>query len=71
MTSGSTHAGSPHVLHRYPYRQSLAEREELEEQIRKLIANGWVTKSNNRFAALTIFIKRPDGRLRICVVIVA
>jgi hypothetical protein len=53
--------------HRQPYRQLLAKCEEFEEQIRKLIANGWVTESNSRFAMPIIFLKHPDGRLRMCV----
>ena len=53
--------------HRQPYRQSSLEREEYEIQIKKLIANGWVSESSSRFAAPIIFVKKPgDARLRMC-----
>jgi hypothetical protein len=52
--------------YRQPYRQSLSEREEYERQIAKLIANGWVAESNSRFAAPIIFVKKGDGKLRMC-----
>lgn len=34
-----------------PYWQSLAEQEEFERHIQKLLANGWVTELTSRFTA--------------------
>jgi hypothetical protein len=36
-------------------------------QIKKLLANGWVTDSHSRYAAPIIFVKKPDAMLRMCV----
>jgi hypothetical protein len=44
-----------------------AQREEFERQIAKLLANGWVTDSNSRYAAPIIFVDKGDGSLRMCV----
>jgi len=55
------------VPHRQPYCMTQAERAEFEVQIRKLLANGWVTNSHSRYAALIIFVKKPDATLRMCV----
>jgi transposase InsO family protein len=55
------------IPHRQPYRMTLAEREEFEVQIKKLLANGWVTDSHSRYAAPVIFVKKADGTLRMCV----
>ena len=53
--------------YRQPYRQSLAERDEMERQIRNLLDHGWITESHSRFAAPIIFVKKSDGSLRMCV----
>jgi len=55
------------IPHRQPYRMTQSEREEFEVQIKKLLANGWVTDSHSRYAAPIIFVKKPDGSLRMCV----
>jgi len=44
-----------------------SERKEFEVQIKKLLANGWATDSHSRYAALIIFVKKPDATLRMCV----
>jgi len=44
-----------------------AERDEFEVQIKKLLANGWITDSHSRYAAPVIFVKKPNGTLRMCV----
>jgi hypothetical protein len=53
--------------HRQPYRQSLAEREAYEMEIRELVENGWGTESCSRFAAPIISVKKGDGKLHMCV----
>jgi len=42
--------------HCQPYWMSDSERLEFETQIAKLLANGWVTDSHSRFAALVILV---------------
>jgi len=51
------------ILHRQPYRMTQSERKEFEVQIKKLLANGWVTDSHSRYAAPIIFVKKPDATL--------
>jgi len=55
------------VPHCQPDRMTPAEREEFEEQIKKLLANGWITDSHTRYAAPVIFVTKPNGTLRMCV----
>jgi len=44
-----------------------SERAEFEVQIRKLLANGWVTNSHSCYTAPIIFVKKPNATLRMCV----
>ena len=55
------------IAHRQPYRMTQSERKEFEVQIKKLLANGWVTDSHSRHAEPIIFEKKPDATLRMCV----
>ena len=55
------------IPHRKPYRMTQSERMEFEVQIKKLLANGWVTDSHSRYAVPIIFVKKPDATLRMCV----
>ena len=55
------------IPYRQPYRMTQAEWAEFEVQIRKLLANRWVTNSHSRYAAPIIFVKKPDTTLRMCV----
>jgi len=55
------------IPHHQPYRMTQSERKEFEVQIKKLLANGWVTYSHSRYAAPIIFVKKPDATLRMCV----
>jgi len=55
------------VPHRQLYCMTQYEREEFEVQIRKLLANGWVTNSHSHYAAPIIFVKKPDTTLQMCV----
>jgi len=55
------------IPHRQLYRMTQSERKEFEVQIKKLLANGWVTDSHSRYAAPIIFGKKPDATLRMCV----
>jgi len=55
------------IPHRQPYRMTQSEKAEFEVQIKKLLANGWVTDSHSRYAAPIIFVQKPDTTLRMCV----
>jgi len=55
------------IPHRQPYRMTQSEMKEFEVQIKKLLANRWVTDSHSRYAAPIIFVKKPDATLRMCV----
>jgi len=58
---------SAKVPHPQPYRMTQSERAEFEVQIRKLLANRWVTDSHSHYAAPINFMKKPDATLRMCV----
>ena len=47
--------------HSQLYRMSDSERVEIEIQIAKSLANGWVTDSHSRFTAPVILVKKQDG----------
>jgi len=51
------------IPHRQLYRMTQSERMEFEVQIKKLLANGWVTTSHSCYAAPIIFVKKPDTTL--------
>ena len=51
------------IPHWQPYQMTQSEREEFEVQIKKLLANGWVTDSHSRYVAPIIFVKKPDATL--------
>jgi len=55
------------IPHRQLYRMTQSEREEFEVQIKKSLANGWVTDSHSRYAASIIFVKKADTTLWMCV----
>jgi len=55
------------IPHRQLYPMTQSERNEFEVQIKKLLEKGWVTDSHSRYAALIIFVKKPDVTLRMCV----
>jgi len=55
------------IPHHQPYRMTQSERAEFEVQIKKLLANGWVTDSHSHYTVPIIFVKKPDVTLRIYV----
>ena len=48
-------------------RQSPLEREEVEQQVKKLLALGFIRPSTSPYGAPVLFVKKPDGSLRMCV----
>jgi hypothetical protein len=55
----------PHC--RYPYRLSLPELQELENQLRVLLAEGRIRTSSSPWGAPILFARKKDGGLRMCV----
>ena len=52
--------------YRPPYRLDPAEQDELEEQIKDLLAQGFICPSCNPCRAPVLFVPRKDGRWRMC-----
>ncbi|CAL9733436.1 unnamed protein product [Monosporozyma servazzii] len=50
-----------------PYRLSESQREELNQELRTLIAENRIVPSDSPFAAPVIFVKKKDGSKRLCV----
>ena len=48
------------------YRLSPREREEVETQIKKLLAMGFIQPSTSPYGAPVLFVDKPDGSLRMC-----
>ncbi|MCV6575237.1 MAG: dUTP diphosphatase, partial [Cohaesibacter sp.] len=53
--------------YRPPYRLGPAEQDELEEQIRDLLAQGFIQPSCSPYGAPVLFVPKKDGRWRMCV----
>jgi len=52
---------------RPPYRLSMEEEAELEKQVRTLLEKGFIRPSTSPYAAPVLFVKKADGKLRLCV----
>ena len=53
--------------YRPPYRLGPAEQDELEEQIRDLLAQGFIQPSCSPYGAPVLFVPKKDGRWRMCI----
>lgn len=53
--------------YRYPFRLSPKETEELEKQLKEMLAKGHIQPSNSPFGAPVLFAKKKDGTLRLCI----
>ena len=49
------------------YRLSWAERQELERQIKELLAKGWIQPSTSPYGAPVLFVRKKYGGFRMCV----
>ena len=52
---------------RQPYRLAAAEEAEMKSALEKLIALDMITPSNSQFSAPDLFVKKKDGKLRMCI----
>ena len=53
--------------YRPPYRLGPAEQDELEEQIKDLLAQGFIQPSCSPYGAPVLFVPKKDGRWRMCI----
>ena len=53
--------------YRTPYRLRPAEQDELEEQVRDLLAQGFIRPSQSPYGAPVLFVPKKDGRWRMCI----
>ena len=51
-----------------PYRLWPTEQDELEEQVRDLLAQGFVRPNQSPYGAPVLFVPKQDGRWRMCIV---
>ena len=58
-------SGSP--IKKTPYRMSPVELDEVNRQLKSLTEKGMIRPSESPWAAPVLFVKKPDGRLRMCV----
>ena len=58
----------PHVPTFKPlYRMTPREKQELEDQIKVFLANGWIRPSTSPYGAPVLFAQKADGKLRLCI----
>ena len=50
-----------------PYRHSLAQNVELDNQLKDLLNKGYIRPSKSHWRAPVLFTKKKDGSLRLCV----
>ena len=53
--------------YRTPYQLWLAEQDELEEQVRDLLAQGFIRPSQSPYGAPVLFVLKKDGQWRMCI----
>ena len=52
---------------RAPFRLSMAERAEVEKQVKSLLEKGFVVPSTSPYGAPVLFVPKPDGSFRMCI----
>ena len=68
---GITHAIPMQPNHAVPanktYRLSKPQREEMESQVKAMLAKGWIRPSTSPFGSPILFVKKKTGGMRMCV----
>ena len=59
--------GNPRPRYKYTSRLTPREREELEKQLKELLAKGLIEPSTSPFGAPVLFVRKKDGSLRLCI----
>ena len=54
-------------MYRTPYQLRSAEQDELEEQVKDLLTQGFICPSQSPYGALVLFVPKKDGRWRMCI----
>ena len=54
-------------INRLPYRLSPAEMDEMEEQVKDLLAQGFIRPSSSPYRAPILFVPKKDGRWHMCI----
>ena len=54
-------------ISRAPYKMTTHELEEIKVQLEELLEKGHIQPSVSHWGALTIFVKKKDGSLRLCI----
>ena len=54
-------------LSRPPHKLELAEHDELEKQVRDLLAQGFIRPSSPPYGAPVLFVPKKDGKWRMCI----
>jgi hypothetical protein len=54
-------------MSREPYRMSTPELVELKQQLKKMLDKGYIWPSVSPWGASTLFVKKKDGTLRLCI----
>ena len=54
-------------MYRTPYRLRPTEQDELEEQVRDLLAQGFIRPSQSPYGAPVLLVPKKDGRWRMCI----
>ena len=56
-----------HIINKAPYRVPFAYQSKLDDYIKKLLAEGTITRSKSNFNSPLIIVKRGDGDIRPCI----
>ncbi|WVZ16528.1 hypothetical protein V8G54_009510 [Vigna mungo] len=57
---------NPKVLNVRPYKYPHFQKLEIEIQVSKMIASGWIQPSSSPFSSLVLLLKKKDGSWRMC-----
>ncbi|KRH93959.1 hypothetical protein M153_4660001414, partial [Pseudoloma neurophilia] len=50
-----------------PYRRNKAEKELIDQEVKKLLAEGKIVGSNSKYLSPVVIVGKPDGSKRFCI----